>query len=105
MKSIVLTVLFVTILVLSGCIGVDGNPVEFVDAGEVYDDGFLDGCVLSVFMLTRPQDLPTYERTIEICMEVREASESLNLEKLPSETNAPAFKPTPDPVICDGNCI
>jgi hypothetical protein len=101
----VLTILFVSIIILSGCVGVDGEPIDIPDGQVMYDGGFIDGCMSSILMLTTPQNLPPYDEAIETCIKVYEAAVNGNLGDMPSEQMSTPI-PVPEPVIvCNGNCI
>lgn len=91
-------------ILLSGCVDVEGNPIVLRDTSEVYADGFLDGCMSSILMLTSPQNLPPYNQAIIICGKIQDAVEGGELGDMPSErnTSAPMEEPA---VVCEDNCI
>lgn len=101
---IVVSIIVLSIL-LTGCLGVDGEPIVFEDGNEVYANGFLDGCMSSLLLLTSPQNLPPYDEAIVVCEEVRKAAGSGAIGDMPSETNTSVSDPTQEPVVCDVNCI
>lgn len=101
---IVLAIIVLSI-VMTGCVGVDGEPIAIQDMGKVYDGGFLDGCMSAILMLSTPQDLPTYEHALEVCGRIRAEAGVGELGDMPSEMSTPTSKPTREPVVCDGNCI
>ena len=106
MKLIVLTILCMAML-LSGCVGIDGEPIVIPDGQVEYDKGFLDGCMSSILMLTNPQNIPPYDDAIKICIKVREEATNGFLGDMPSgRMNTPIQEAKPKRVIvCDGNCI
>ena len=102
MKIIAVTILVLSILI-SGCVGVNGEPIEIPDGQEMYMDGFLDGCMTSIFVLTSQQYLPTYDEALAICEDIRRAATEGDWS-MPSQMNTPI--PEQEPVIiCEGNCI
>jgi hypothetical protein len=104
MRIIAVTILCVAMLI-SGCVGVNGEPLEIPDGYERYNSGFLDGCMSSMLMLMKPQDLPPYDQALLICLKVHEAATNGNLGDMPSEMNTPMAEENERVIICDGNCI
>ena len=74
MKTRVLTILFVSIIILSGCVGVNGEPLEIPDGNQMYGNGFVDGCMSSILALTTPQNLPPYEEALAKCNQIYDLS-------------------------------
>ena len=104
MRVIAVTILVVS-LIFSGCVGVNGEPLEIPNGIQVYGNGFVDGCMSSILALTTPQNLPPYEEALIKCNQIYELSLEGVFGDLPSEQmNTPV--PEQEPVIvCNGNCI
>ena len=97
--------ILVLAIILSGCVGVNGEPLEIPDGQEMYNGGFIDGCMSTILMNTLPQNLPPYDDALILCLKVYEAAVNGVLGDMPSEqTNTPAPEQEPA-IICDGNCI
>jgi hypothetical protein len=93
-------------IVLSGCVGVNGEPIVIADGHEVYDEGFVDGCMTSILALTTPQNLPPYEEALMKCKQIHELAGEGVFGEMPSErTSAPVAPEQETEIICDGNCI
>lgn len=106
MKTLVLAILVVSIL-MSGCVGVNGEPLEIPNNSDAYDTGFMHGCLTSIFFLTNPQNLPPYEQAIMACKRVYDEAKSqsvFNGSYAPEEVT-PVVPEEEPPVVCDGNCI
>ena len=65
-------------LILSGCVGVDGQPLTFQTQFQK-DESFVEGCLASIFFFTSPQNLPPVDDAVRLCSDVldlyREAEE------------------------------
>ena len=97
--------ILVLAIILSGCVGVNGEPLEIPDGQEMYDGGFIDGCMSSILALTTPQNLPPYEEALVQCKKIHELAGEGVFGEMPSEIGTSI---TPKPraeIVCDGNCI
>ncbi len=100
MRTLVLAILVLAII-LSGCVGVNGEPLEIPDGQEIYDSGFINGCMSTILMSSSPQNLPPYDDALALCFRIYEATLG---DVPPDQMSTPA--PEAEPVIiCDGNCI
>ena len=67
MKRVV--AILVLAILLSGCVGVDGEPLTI---GVDHEYAFTEGCMASIFFLTSPQNLPPIDEAIGACASVYE---------------------------------
>ena len=70
MKNIIAATILVLAILISGCVGVDGEPIALRSQDEV-DAAFFNGCMASIFFLTSPEQRPPVSIAIQACREVR----------------------------------
>ena len=103
MRLIAVTLIVVSILI-SGCVGVNGEPLVIPNGKVIYEVGFIDGCMTGILALTTPQNLPTYEEALGTCYQIYDAAQDGYFGEMPSQMNDPISAPVPE-VTCDSNCI
>ena len=117
MKRLLAILGLCVIILVTGCIDVNGDPWPQALGGEIdvggeidgvsedrYVDGIVDGCVAGMFILSSPQHLPTYELAVAMCETVADMITSGIITELPSDLR-PTLTPTPTPApSCSGNC-
>ena len=97
MNNIIVAIILVLAILISGCVGVDGEPVTLRSQDEV-DASFFNGCMASIFFLTSPEQRPPVDIAIQACREVRKRFDVMEAQQ---NTSAPAAQPTP----CVGSCL
>ena len=94
-------VIFVVLILLSGCVDVNGSSLEFGVIRDGYDVGFVDGCMSALMMGTLPQDLPPYPVAYNWCLEVQETQRGFTIPLAP-----PPSTEIDAPIDCSaGQCI
>lgn len=103
MRIIVLSSLVLSII-LTGCVGVNGEPLVIPDGHEIRADGFIDGCMTSILALTSQQNLPPYSEALKTCQNIYQMAEDGFFGTMPSEMSAPVKSPA-QTFECSGNCL
>lgn len=107
MKRIAIVLLFAVIL--SGCVGVNGEPIgqEIMDPVVAwgYENGYIDGCLNAIFHSTTPEDRPPFEVAVEFCQVVFLAT--IQEYGFPDyfESSAPIEAPVPKIDCSSGSCL
>jgi hypothetical protein len=103
MRVIAVLILVVSMLI-SGCVGVNGEPLVIPDGNQIYYNGFIDGCMSGILALTTPQNLPPFEEALEACNTIYDMSRDGLFGEMPSQMSGPVLEQEPA-VVCEGNCI